>query len=93
MSIGKSLYDKKGAELAPKLIKLAEEKGCKLTFPCDWLCGQEFKNDQETKMVTQAEGIPDGWEGMDCGPESMKKFHDAVLASKTGKKKKRIVIQ
>ena len=34
--------------------------------------------DQETKLVTQEEGIPDGWEGMDCGPESMKLFREQV---------------
>merc|ERR1712176_1118958 len=83
MSIGKSLYDKKGAELAPKLVELAKEKNCKLVFPIDWACGQEFKNDQEIKYVTEAEGIPDGWEGMDCGPESMKLFRETVLASAT----------
>jgi len=83
MEIGKSLYDKKASELVPKLMKLAEEKSCKLVFPCDWACGQEFKNDQEIKMVTQAEGIPADWEGMDCGPESMKLFREQVLASGT----------
>lgn len=83
MRIGKSLYDKKGAELAPTLVEQAKAKGCKLVFPCDWLCGQDFCNDQETKLVTQEEGIPDGWEGMDCGPESMKLFREQVMASKT----------
>ena len=83
MSIGKSLYDKNGAALAPKLLEQAKAKGCKLIFPCDWACGKEFKNDQEIKMVTQAEGIPDDWEGMDCGPESMKLFREQVLQSGT----------
>mmetsp|Transcript_63142 Transcript_63142/g.131289 ORF Transcript_63142/g.131289 Transcript_63142/m.131289 type:complete len:430 (-) Transcript_63142:143-1432(-) len=83
MKIGKSLYDKKGAELAPKLLKAATDKGIKLLLPCDWACGQDFKNDQEIKMVTKDEGIPDDWEGMDCGPESMKLFREQVLASKT----------
>ncbi len=54
----------------------ATEHNCELHFPVDWLCGQEFKNDQETKLVTKDEGIPDGWEGMDCGPKSMELFHD-----------------
>ena len=58
---------------------------CELVFPCDWLCGEEFKNEQPngTKLVTQAQGIPDGWEGMDCGPASMALFREKVLASKT----------
>ena len=83
MAIGKSLYDKKGAELVPMLIEKAKKKGCELIFPCDWLCGQEFKNDQPTKLVTKAEGIPDGWEGMDCGPASMALFREKILESKT----------
>lgn len=83
MQIGKSLFDKNGAGLAPGLLEKAEKKGCKLYFPCDWACGQDFKNDQEIKMVTQEEGIPDGWEGMDCGPKSMALFRDVVLNSST----------
>eukprot|EP00581_Thalassiosira_minuscula_P010987 CAMPEP_0183715438 /NCGR_PEP_ID=MMETSP0737-20130205/9654_1 /TAXON_ID=385413 /ORGANISM="Thalassiosira miniscula, Strain CCMP1093" /LENGTH=419 /DNA_ID=CAMNT_0025944533 /DNA_START=60 /DNA_END=1319 /DNA_ORIENTATION=- len=83
MDIGKSLFDKKGADLAPGLLEKAKAKGCNIVLPCDWLCGEDFKNDQETKLVTQEEGIPDGWEGMDCGPKSMELFRETVLASAT----------
>merc|ERR1719284_1740529 len=71
--------------MVPRLIEKAEAMGCELVFPCDWLCGEEFKNEQPngTKLVTQAEGIPDGWEGMDCGPASMALFREKVLESKT----------
>merc|ERR1719284_2023855 len=71
--------------MVPRLIEKAEAMGCELVFPCDWLCGEEFKNEQPngTKMVTKAEGIPDGWEGMDCGPASMALFREKVLSSKT----------
>ena len=70
MAIGSSLFDKKGAEMVPRLIEKAKAKGCELVFPCDWLCGEEFKNEQPngTKSVTQAEGIPDGWEGIQPEP-------------------------
>ena len=83
MAIGKSLFDKNGAELVPKLMEKAKAKGCEMVFPIDWLCGQEFKNDQPTKEVTKEEGIPDGWEGMDCGPKSMELFREKILASAT----------
>lgn len=83
MSIGSSLFDKKGAEIVQGILDKAKSKGCEVTLPVDWLCGQEFKNDQETKLVTQEEGIPDGWEGMDCGPKSMELFASKVAASKT----------
>ena len=46
MAIGSSLFDKKGAEMVPRLIEKAKAKGCELVFPCDWLCGEEFKNEQ-----------------------------------------------
>ena len=83
MEIGKSLYDKKGAELAPKLLKKAQEEGVDLILPVDWACGREFKNDQEVVFVTKEQGIPADMEGMDCGPESMKLFHDQIMKSKT----------
>lgn len=83
MSIGKSLFDKKGASLAPGLLEKAKAKGCDIVLPCDWKCGKEFKDDQETITVTQEEGIPDDWEGMDCGPQSMQLFRKKVLESAT----------
>mmetsp|Transcript_13466 Transcript_13466/g.23384 ORF Transcript_13466/g.23384 Transcript_13466/m.23384 type:complete len:475 (-) Transcript_13466:81-1505(-) len=83
MEIGKSLFDKNGAELAPKLMEKAKAKGVEIVLPCDWACGQDFKNEQEIKMVTKEEGIPEGWEGMDCGPKSMELFRNTVLSSKT----------
>jgi phosphoglycerate kinase len=83
MPIGKSLFDQKGAELAPTLMEKAKAKGVEIVLPVDWACGQDFCNDQEIKMVTKEEGIPDGWEGMDCGPASMELFKQVVLNSKT----------
>jgi len=83
MEIGKSLFDKKGADIVQGIMDKAKAKGCEVTLPCDWLCGQEFKNDQETKLVTKEEGIPEGWEGMDCGPKSMELFAEKVAAAKT----------
>jgi len=83
MEIGKSLFDKKGAEIVQGILDKAKAKGVEVTLPIDWLCGQDFKNDQPLKSVTQAEGIPEGWEGMDCGPESMKLFASKIAAAKT----------
>jgi len=83
MEIGNSLFDKKGADTVQSILDKAKAKGCEITLPVDWLCGKEFKNDQELKSVTQAEGIPEGWEGMDCGPKSMELFTAKVAAAKT----------
>ena len=46
MAIGSSLFDKKGAEMVPRILEKAKAKGCEIVFPCDWLCGEEFKNEQ-----------------------------------------------
>lgn len=83
MEIGKSLFDKNGADIVQGILDRAKEKNVEVTLPCDWLCGQEFKNDQETKLVTQAEGIPEGWEGMDCGPASIKDFEKKIAKAAT----------
>jgi phosphoglycerate kinase len=83
MEIGKSLFDKKGADIVQGILDKAKEKGVDVIFPCDWICGQEFKDDQELKTVTQEEGIPEGWEGMDCGPKSIKAFEAKIKKSKT----------
>merc|ERR1719506_2988719 len=83
MQIGKSLFDKKGADIVQGILDKAKEKKCEITFPVDWICGQEFKNDQELKTVTQEEGIPEGWEGMDCGPKSIKLFEQKIKKAKT----------
>jgi len=83
MEIGKSLFDKKGAELAPGLVEKAKAKGCEITLPVDWACGKEFTNEQEIKVFTAEEGIPADWEGMDCGPKSMEIFREKILAAKT----------
>jgi len=85
MPIGKSLFDAKGAELAPKLLEKAKSKNVTVLLPVDWACGKEFKNEQDILMVTKdGGGIPDDYEGMDCGPESMKLFREQILKSKTG---------
>jgi phosphoglycerate kinase len=83
MEIGKSLFDKKGADIVQGILDKAAAKGCEVTLPVDWCCGQDFKNDQPLKMVTQEEGIPEGWEGMDCGPKSMEIFAAKIAAAKT----------
>jgi len=83
MKIGKSLFDKKGADIVQGILDKAKAKGCEVTLPVDWTCGQDFCNDQELKLVTQEEGIPDGWEGMDCGPKSMELFASKISKART----------
>ena len=80
--IGISLCEDDYLEYALNMIKKAEEKGVKLLLPVDNIIGDQFSNDANTQIVKTGE-IPDGWEGMDIGPETEKIFSEAVKDAKT----------
>jgi phosphoglycerate kinase len=83
MSIGSSLYDEEGAKIVPDIMEKAKTKGVEIILPTDFVISSKFGEDGEIKSSTKAEGIPDGFMGLDCGPESKKLNADAVAASKT----------
>ena len=83
MAIGTSLYDEDGAKIVPEIMEKAKAKGVEIILPVDFKLSSKFGEDGEMKDATAAEGIPDGFMGLDCGPESMKKNSEAVMASKT----------
>ncbi len=80
--IGTSLCEDDYLEYALDMLKKAEEKGVKLLLPVDHRIGDAFSNDCNMQIVKSGE-IPDGWEGMDIGPETEKLFSDAVKDAKT----------
>jgi phosphoglycerate kinase len=83
MAIGSSLFDEVGAGIVAELEAKAKERGVELIFPVDFICADDFSPDANTQPATVASGIPDGWEGLDAGPESIKLYQTAILASKT----------
>ena len=83
MEIGSSLFDKAGAEIVGELEAKAKERGVELIFPVDFVCADSFSPDANTQAATVESGIPAGWEGLDAGPESIKLYQEAILASKT----------
>ncbi len=80
--VGNSLLEKDYIEYAKEMEKKAEEKGVKLLIPIDTVCGDDFSNDCNIKVVGRGE-IPDDMEGLDIGPESCKLFCDAIASAKT----------
>ena len=72
----------KDKQYALDMIKKAEEKGVKLLLPVDAVAADAFSNDADTKVVAQNE-IPDGWMGLDIGPETAKMYAEAVKTAKT----------
>mgnify|MGYP000699586426 CR=1 FL=1 len=80
--IGNSIVEDDKLELALDIIAKAKAKGVKLLLPVDNRIGDDFSNDCNIQIVKRGE-IPDGWEGMDIGPETEKLFGDAVKDAKT----------
>merc|ERR1712048_1226981 len=83
VAIGSSLYDDEGAKVVPDIMAKAKEKGVEIILPVDFTISSKFGEDGEIKEVTKAEGIPDGFMGLDCGPKSNELNKAAVDASKT----------
>ena len=78
-SVGNSLVEPDKVELAQELMSRA---GDKLVLPVDCHCGDDFSGDCN-KQVVAAGQIPDGFEGLDIGPETAAKFSEIVRAAKT----------
>ncbi len=83
MEIGNSLFDKEGAKIVADLLKKAEEKGVKIHLPVDYVTGDKFGADANVGAATDATGIPAGWEGFDCGPETNKRNAEVIARAKT----------
>ncbi|MEQ8412824.1 MAG: phosphoglycerate kinase [Imperialibacter sp.] len=80
--IGKSLVEEDKLSLAKELIQKAKEKGVELHLPIDSIIADNFSNDANTKVANN-HSIPDGWMGLDIGPEATAIFSKVVESSKT----------
>jgi phosphoglycerate kinase len=80
--IGSSLCEDEYLDLARDLEKKAAEKGVTLYMATDVVAGDKFSNDANTQ-ICQADNIPDGWLGLDAGPESIKTFQEVIENSAT----------
>ena len=80
--VGDSICEDDKLQLALDIMKKAKEKGVNLVLGTDCVAGDAFSNDANTQVVSVME-IPDGWEGMDAGPETRKLFANAIKGAKT----------
>ena len=79
--VGDSLLESDRIELAKSLLEKAKAKGVKLLLPIDNIIADAFDNNANTKV---AEGnIPEGWQGLDIGPKTIKLFSDEISKAKT----------
>ena len=63
--------------LTLKLLDMAKAKGVNLVLPTDNMIADDFNNQAKTQVVASGQ-IPDNWEGLDIGPESIKTFSDIL---------------
>ncbi|KAL5199381.1 hypothetical protein ABZP36_020584 [Zizania latifolia] len=81
-AVGKSLVEEDKLQLATSLIEKAKSKGVSLLLPTDVVVADKFAADAESKIVP-ASAIPDGWMGLDIGPDSIKTFNETLDTTKT----------
>ncbi len=80
--VGDSICENDKLDLALDIMRKAKEKGVNLVLGTDCVAADAFSNDANT-MVCSVMDIPDGWEGLDAGPETRKAFAEAIKGSKT----------
>ena len=80
--IGKSICEEDKLDVALDVMKKAKENHVNLVLGTDSIIADDFKNDAK-QSVAPSDNIPDGWEGMDAGPESRKAFAEVIEKSKT----------
>ena len=80
--IGNSLLEADKMELALQLIEKAKKNGVKLILPVDTVTSKAFANDAEQSLATSGQ-IPEGWMGLDIGPETRELFAEIIKNSKT----------
>ena len=79
---GDSLVEEQGVELARDAIRKAEGSRCRLLLPTDLVLGRSFDADTERRESDSIE-VPDGWMGLDIGPETARRFAESIAGAGT----------
>jgi phosphoglycerate kinase len=82
LAVGKSIVETDKIELASRLLADARKRNFRLLLPIDHVVGAEFRPDTQTRTVAVAE-TPDGWMGLDIGPETVRRFSAEIAGAKT----------
>ena len=81
-SVGQSICEDDYCDYALELLEKAKAKGVEVHLPIDVIIADDFSNDANRKVCKVGQ-IPDDWEGLDAGPETLKNFEHVVMQSKT----------
>ncbi|EED24080.1 phosphoglycerate kinase PgkA, putative [Talaromyces stipitatus ATCC 10500] len=83
VKIGNSLFDEPGSKTVGDIIEKAKKNNVNVILPVDYVTASKFGADAEVGSATDAEGIPDGWLGLDVGPKSVESYKKAISEAKT----------
>lgn len=78
INIGSSLFDEDGYKIVDNLLAKAERNNVKIHLPIDFVCGDKLDATSEVALHNLDSGIPEGWLGLDSGPETTKLNIEAV---------------
>ena len=81
-NVGQSICENDKLDLALDIMKKAKEKGVNLVLGTDCVAADDFSNDANTQICSVMD-IPEGWEGLDAGPDSIAAFRAAIIPAKT----------
>ena len=81
-SVGDSISEPDKTELALSILKQARAKGVEVHLPVDVVAADSFSNEAQSKVMP-VNAIENGWQGLDAGPETLAKFKEVILKSRT----------
>jgi phosphoglycerate kinase len=83
VKIGASMFDEEGSKMVSKIMEKAKAKGVKIHLPTDYVIGDKFDKNCKIDTADDKSGIPDGWLGMDHGPNTAAAFAQVIWRAKT----------
>ena len=77
------MFDEAGSKNVGEIVEKAKKHNVEILLPTDYITASKFAKDAESGYATDADGIPDGWLGLDCGEKSIEVFNQSIKKSKT----------
>ncbi|KAJ5489303.1 Phosphoglycerate kinase [Penicillium diatomitis] len=83
VKIGNSLFDEAGSKIVGEIVEKAKKNNVEIVLPVDYVTADKFAADAKVGAATDAEGIADGFMGLDVGPKSVEKYQEVIGKAKT----------
>lgn len=83
VKIGNSLFDEAGSKIVGEVMEKAKKHNVKVVLPVDYITADKFAEDAQTGKATDAEGIPEGFMGLDVGEKSVALYKEVIAEAKT----------